>query len=312
MRINLNLLSNLTGGNDLVLLWISVILESHTKKRIMLQLIKMKLMLFLLLPLTVLGQQQTVGQYLEQLPKSLSVSFTAHSIEEGASPLVYNQEKRVPSASIIKIPILMALMEAVAQGELDLDEEYVLLEEDIVGGAGEIQHSMAGEQFSFDFLAREMIRISDNTATNIIINRIGKDRVNSVLQTYGCKDTQLNRKMMDFEAIKEGKQNFTSSKEMAELLGWIYNGEGMSAKGKEYILDLLFGCEDKDAIGAGLPDYELAHKTGTLEYIRGDAGIVFAEKPVVIVVFVENFSSLEQADEVIANLSRLLFAAVSG
>ncbi len=272
----------------------------------------MKLLVFLILPFSVAAQHTGVAQYVEQLPKSVRVSFTALNMAEVASPFGYNQEKRVPSASIIKIPILIALMEAVDQEELSLDEEYVLKDEDIVGGAGEIQHSMAGERYSFDFLAREMMRISDNTAANIIIDRIGKERVNRKLQAIGCKDTQLNRKMMDFEAIKEGKQNFTSSKEMAELLTWIYMGQGMSAKAKEYILDLLFGCEDKDAIAAGLPGYQLAHKTGTLDYIRGDAGIVFTDNPIIIVVFVENFSSITQADEIIADLSKLLFAAVAG
>jgi beta-lactamase class A len=278
----------------------------------MLKRIKLKLLFIIVLPISVAAQQHSVATYLEQLPKSLRISFTAYSLEEGATPLVYNQDNRVPSASIIKIPILMALMEAVAQKELDLEEEYVLKEEDIVGGAGEIQHMLAGERFTFDFLAKEMIRISDNTATNIIINRIGKDKVNNKLQAFGCKHTQLNRKMMDFEAIKEGKQNFTSSKEMAELLSMIYKGEEMTATSKEYILDLLFGCEDKDAIASGLPNYQLAHKTGTLDYIRGDAGIIFSEKPVIMVIFVENFSSIDQADEVIANLSKLLFAIVAG
>jgi beta-lactamase class A len=259
------------------------------------------------LPQQLFAQGSEIENYLAQLPKSITVSYTAFGLEESRSSLSLNSDRIIPSASIIKLPILLTLIEAVEQNRLSLEDVYLLQETDIVGGAGELQYQKAGNTYSLDYLAREMIRLSDNTATNILIRTIGMEKINQKIEQLGYQETVLNRKMMDFDAIKEGKQNFTSTRNMADLLNKIYHREGISTTAKAYILDLLFACEDKQAIVAGLPGYQIAHKTGSLDYVRGDAGIVFAEKPVVLVVFVENFSSQEQADEIIAALSGLLF-----
>ncbi|MCA1801873.1 MAG: class A beta-lactamase-related serine hydrolase [Rhodothermaceae bacterium] len=204
--------------------------------------------------------------------------------------------------------------------------------DDIVGGSGELQHAGPGGEYTLEFLAREMIRVSDNTATNIIIRRIGMERINRLMEELDMDQTVLARFMMDFEAIEEGRQNYTSAADMNRVLLAIMGGhlqdsdlksrEGMtgdspgvspasteflSASSRELVLEMLAGCADKSLIPRYLPDsVRVANKTGTLAYVRGDSGIIFGEKPIIITIFAENFKDLITAEEKIGELARLI------
>jgi beta-lactamase class A len=245
--------------------------------------------------------------YLAGLPDEIQVSYQVGV--QGKEVLAgHETARRIPSASIIKVPILIALMQDVQEGKRSLSEEIVLHESDIVAGAGELQFRAPEAVYSLEFLAREMIRISDNTATNLLIQTVGIDRIQGWLQGHGFRQTQLNRLMMDFGAIAEGRQNYTSAEEMVRMLLELDEGKYLNSKGTAFVLELLQDCADREAIPSKLPDATVvAHKTGTLDYVRGDAGLVWGEKPLALCVFVEGFSSLAQADEIIGQIARLAF-----
>ncbi|WP_209329718.1 serine hydrolase [Lunatimonas salinarum] len=248
-----------------------------------------------------------LATYLSNLPDSVEVSFQI-GLPGAQSTTAYQQDKQVPSASIIKVPILIALMEDVQTGKWALSEEIVLKESDRVGGAGELQYQEPGSAYTLEFLAREMIRISDNTATNLLIQSVEMERIQDWLKRNGFRQTQLNRLMMDFDAITAGRQNYTSAEEMVRMLLELFEGKYLDAKGTAFVLELLMDCADRDAIPSQLPDgTAVAHKTGTLDYVRGDAGLFLGEHPLALCVFVEGFSSLEQADEIIGQIARLAF-----
>lgn len=245
--------------------------------------------------------------YLASLPDEIQVSYQI-GIQEREVLSVHDPARRIPSASIIKVPILIALMQDVQEGKRSLSEEIVLHESDMVAGAGKLQFRAPGTVYSLEFLGREMIRISDNTATNLLIQTLGMDRIQGWLQSHGFRQTQLNRLMMDFGAIEAGRQNYTSAEEMVRMLLELADGKYLDAKGTDFVLELLRDCADREAIPSKLPaGTVVAHKTGTLDYVRGDAGLVWGEKPLAICVFVEGFSSLEQADEIIGQIARLAF-----
>jgi len=157
-------------------------------------------------------------------------------------------------------------------------------------------------------LAREMIRVSDNTATNIIIRRIEMSSINRKMEKLELKSTQLNRLMMDFEAIAAGRQNYTSPAEMNQLLLMLYSSDFFSLNSRKIMLDILLNCDDRTTIPSQLPpDIAVAHKTGILDYVRGDAGIVYSPNPMVISIFVEEYNSTEQAEQIIGTVARLAF-----
>lgn len=270
---------------------------------------KFQQLLFLLLfPISVWGQQnETISHYLNGINEELVVSLL---VQEATGEVLFslNSEKSTPSASIIKIPILMEFFRQIDAGTLHLDQIYALEAKDKVGGSGELQFHEDNSTHTLEFLAREMIRISDNTATNVLIGLVGMKNVNLLMEEFGLKTTRLNRYMMDFEAIEEGKQNFTSPAEINKMLSMILSGVELSTSSRQSMLNMLLACADKSTIPNLLPEgTRVAHKSGTLSYVRGDAGIILSQKPIILSIFVENFGTLEQADEIIANLARLAF-----
>ncbi|MFN2373924.1 MAG: serine hydrolase [Cyclonatronaceae bacterium] len=277
------------------------------------------------------NQWQAADAFLEEAAVNAVFSVAVHDAD-GTELYARNAGKQVASASVIKIPILAEMMRIAERNELSMDETYTLTSDDIVGGSGELQHAGPGGEYTLEFLAREMIRVSDNTATNIIIRRIGMERINRLMEELDMDQTVLARFMMDFEAIEEGRQNYTSAADMNRVLLAIMGGhlqdsdlksrEGMtgdspgvspasteflSASSRELVLEMLAGCADKSLIPRYLPDsVRVANKTGTLAYVRGDSGIIFGEKPIIITIFAENFKDLITAEEKIGELARLI------
>lgn len=260
---------------------------------------------FWLLLMVSCQQKNRLKTYLESLPASLVVSF--HIQDKNGEVLAsQNSDSQIPSASIIKIPILIELMSQVEAGSLSLDQEIMMTEEDLVSGAGELQFQPVVTTYTMDYLARKMMRISDNVATNLLIEQVGMTSIQGWLAENGYKITQLNRKMMDFDAIAAGRQNYTSPEEISQLLTGLYSGQYLTEKSTGFILELLLNCADRSTIPSKLPEgLQVAHKTGTLDYVRGDAGIILGDNPLILAVFVEGFESMEQAEGIIGETARI-------
>ncbi|HSJ67221.1 MAG TPA: serine hydrolase [Anditalea sp.] len=176
--------------------------------------------------------QYNLQHYLESIENKAKVSLIIQDLQ---GKILYEQNSlsKIPSASIIKIPILFTLFSQVEEGKIQLEEKHQLIQDDIVGGTGEIQHQPVGGYYSMETLAREMIRVSDNTATNIIIRRLGMSSTNNMMENIGLHSTQLNRLMMDFDAIAMGKQNYTSPTEMNKLLLMLHSHDFLSTTSRE-------------------------------------------------------------------------------
>lgn len=258
---------------------------------------------------TNLHAQTEWQELLSGLPQHLELSLLVQN-KEGKVLLSLQPNKKVPSASIIKIPILINLMEEVEKERINLEDVYSLQQSDKVGGAGEMQHLPEGSGFTYRYLAEEMIRISDNTATNILIRTIGLGKIQNWLVSHGFTSTHLNRFMMDFEAINEGRQNYSSPEEMNRFLLMLINGEILRETSRDEIIHWLKNCADKSTLPSQLPPgVEVAHKTGTLDYVRGDAGIIFGDMPIIISLFVENFNSLKEAEDAIGAIGLYVYKA---
>lgn len=248
---------------------------------------------------------------IDEFGDQAEISLVLHDFE-GQELLNIMGEKRVPSASVIKIAILAELLNQADAGILNLEKEHVLLADEIVGGAGELQHKPAGGRYSLEYLAREMIRVSDNTATNVLIREVGMDNVNRFTKSLGLSETQLNRYMMDFDAIAEGRQNYTSASDMNLLLLALMENQILSEASRKLMIEMLLDCADSTLIQRNLPpNIRVAHKTGTLAYVRGDAAIVFTEKPYILTIFAENFEELNEAEVFIGELSKRIYKIMS-
>jgi len=225
----------------------------------------------------------------------------------------HNENQIFPAASIIKIPLLMALYDTYGtpSGKLELPE-YKLKEGDKTGGAGHIQFLGQNTVISFQDLAKAMMAHSDNTATNIIIDVLGTTRINQWISTAGYHKTRLNRKMMDTDAISKGIQNLITASEANQFILKIYNMARNGDRKAAVMLGLLHQCDDKVVIPAGLPpDIAVAHKSGLLPGFRGDTGIIFLQKPMFVSIFVEGCSSESMAESIIAGLTKIIYTSFS-
>ena len=196
----------------------------------------------------------------------------------------YQADESMVSASMIKLAIAYAFLEQVAAGDFSLTDYYTIQAGDIVGGTGTIGSLGAGASVSYGELVNKMISVSDNTATNILIDRIGMSAVNATAQKLGLNGTLLQRHMMDSEAMAAGTENYVSANDVAVLLEMAYMGTFVNPECSAAVMEALEGQQDYSGILGGLPSGVMfAHKTGTLGTVRHDGGVVESEHPFVLV-----------------------------
>jgi beta-lactamase class A len=177
------------------------------------------------------------------------------------------------AASTIKLPILMAFFEAVDAGRIDLDEKLTVTNASITGGSGNLQY-YPGAKVSALTTATKMITISDNTATNMIVSRLGGlAAVNARFRSWGLSNTYMKNYLGDFKGT-----NKTTAVDLVKASALVAKRKVMSESSRAKALDILNATENTKLLKAGLGDgANIAHKTGTLGVILGDAGII--EKP---------------------------------
>lgn len=220
---------------------------------------------------------------------------------DGSWSIDVNGDEPFVSASIIKLAILGTLLDQAQSGALSLDDSVTVDPSDVVGGTGVIQASGAGGSYTYRQLAAYMIQDSDNIATNLIIDAVGMPAVNEYARGIGLAETVLNRRMMDFSTDVE---NYTSANDVARMLQLIYQGKLVSPDASEFALDLLKGQHDGAGLLEGLPAGSVfAHKTGTLDGVFNDGGIVLASNPYVMVVLSSD-AERSQAQDCMADVAQ--------
>lgn len=182
-----------------------------------------------------------------------------------------NGTTSIPAASTIKVPVLAALMEAVQKGEVRLDEKLTMTKELMVSEAGAMQYQPVGSKFTVLETAIEMIRISDNTATNLLIARLGGiEAVNRRFAALGLETTRLKNLLPDLEGT-----NRTTPKEMVELLAKIENGSLLAPRARDRYFAILRTTETNTLLSRGLGEgATIAHKTGDIAMAVGDVGLI--------------------------------------
>src|SRR5271170_2841424 len=131
-----------------------------------------------------------------------------------------------PQASSIKICVLAELYRQAQQGKLKLTDLYTVNAADLVQDSDIMGGLTPGvTKITLRDLATMMVAVSDNSATNVLIDRVGMDNVNAFLASQGLRETKLRRKMMDLKAATEGRENVSTPNEMASLLQTLYRGE---------------------------------------------------------------------------------------
>ncbi|WP_138502336.1 serine hydrolase [Nostoc sp. PA-18-2419] len=217
-----------------------------------------------------------------------------------------NGNKAFPAASTIKYPILIALFQEVDAGRIKLNETLVMQRRYVVGGSGNMQYQRVGSKFSVLKTATMMMTISDNTATNMIIARLGGiAKLNQRFRSWGLQSTALQRMLGDFNGT-----NKTSAKDLVRLSALMVNNQLLSAQSKSQVIGIMYGCHNRRLLPSGLGyGAKIAHKTGTLRFVLGDAGIIETPsgKRYYAGIFVRRPNNDDRARDFIRQVSQVVY-----
>jgi beta-lactamase class A len=259
------------------------------------------------------GEKQSLAERLAPLVKAHKgkVALAVKHLDGGESYFL-DADEVMPTASLIKFPILLDLYQQVSEGKLKLSEMVALRDADKVPGSGILtQHFSDGATFPLRDAARLMMVYSDNTATNMVLDKTGIVPVNERMRAWGCPNTRINAKVFRGsttsvapERTKKYGLGSTTAREMVQLLEKVYKGEIVSpAVGKE-IIDIMKKCEDKDKLKHFLPaSVVVANKSGSVSDIKTDAGIMyFPGGPVAICVLTSGNADKRYATDNVASI----------
>jgi D-alanyl-D-alanine carboxypeptidase (penicillin-binding protein 5/6)/beta-lactamase class A len=211
------------------------------------------------------------------------VAIALKHLDSGES-YEYHADEEMPTASLIKFPIMLEVYQQVADGKIKLSDMVTLREADKVPGSGILTyHFSAGATFPLRDAVRLMMAYSDNTATNLVLDKVGIKNVNERMAAWGCPKTKLNAKVfrgsttsVSPERTKKFGLGSTTAREMVSLLERLHAGKLVSPKACEEMIGHMKKCEDKDKLKRFLPaGTQVAHKTGSVSDAKTDAGILY-------------------------------------
>jgi len=216
-----------------------------------------------------------------------------------------------PQASSIKLTVLLELMRQAQEGKLSLDEKHTLRRSEMTRGDTEPILTMLGDgtvTMSLRDLAIFMVVLSDNTATNILIDRLGMDNINAGVIRLGLKETELRRHMIDLEAAKKGNENVSTPREMLTLLEKVNARQALDAPHTKEYFDFLRLPKESEFHKALPEDVSIADKPGSLEGVRCDSGLIdIPGHPFIMSVTTTYLARDYEGEQAIEEVARLAY-----
>jgi beta-lactamase class A len=244
--------------------------------------------------------QSAIASQTQLAPGFMIVDADTHTFVD------INGSNPIPAASTIKFPILVAFFQAVDEGKIRLDEPLTMRKELVAAESGELQTLPVGSQFPAIEVATKMIDISDNTATNMIIDRLGgKDALNQRFQSWGLTNTAIQNMLPDLPGT-----NISSPRDMVALLDAVNRGELVSMRAHDRMLNIMRKVVNNSLIPQGLAEgASIAHKTGDIGIMLGDVGIIDLPngKRYLMAAMVKRPHNDDRAGDVIRQVSKLTY-----
>lgn len=235
-----------------------------------------------------IAQTETLDSKIQNAIKDFSgkVWIYAKNLDTGKD-FSLRADEQVRTASTIKLPIMTEVFHQIAQGKVKWTDEIVLTKEKKQGGSGILFEFSDDTKIDLKTAVNLMIVLSDNTATNLVIDKIGTDNVNDFVESLGLHQTRSMRKIGgggDSKASNDPRLKLfglgaSSPRDMVKLLEMLENGQVVSKEASAEMLNILKRQQLKDGIGRGLPDtIQSASKSGALDRLRSDVGILYTRR----------------------------------
>jgi len=254
--------------------------------------------------------RQAITNILPEAPGEVAVVLTR--LSSGERIYSINSNVRMPAASTIKVLIMAEVMRQVEAGQLSLEQRVPVPEK------AKLSDSIIGCLEQGDYTLRDLVTMmiieSDNTATNVIIDLVGMDSVNKLGSGLGLKATSLQRKMLDWEAVKAGRQNYTSANDLDQLMVAIGERRLISKNASEEMIRILNMQKDIESFKRYMPeDLVVAHKSGSLDCLDHETGIFWVDgNDYVLTVMTRNCTSNAAARDFIGKLALAVYKSMGG
>jgi beta-lactamase class A len=243
---------------------------------------------------------------------------------DGRAAIMIQPDQEFHAASTMKVPVMIELFRQAESGQLTLDEPLPIKNEfhSIVDGSvyqlsvgddsdAEVYRAI-GKTMTLRDLCEAMITVSSNFAANLLIERLGAEKIRATVSRLGADGMHVLRGVEDQKAFEKGLNNVTSARALGVLMLKLANGQAVSPKADAEMVGILKRQKFNDGIPAGLPaGTAVAHKTGTITAIHHDAAIVYGPRPYVLVILVRGIQDQKESAALIAALSREVWGAMS-
>lgn len=230
-------------------------------------------------------------------------------IESENCRIEINNHTNFPSASLIKIPILIECFRQSERGILDHQEHISVDSVNRVGGSGVLQALSSDLHLRVADLMTLMITVSDNIATNLLIKRLGMPAINECMKDLNLQSTELNRKMMDFEAVQNGVDNWTSANDMITCLKAINTNSFLSMENAKQALSIMEKQQFMNKLPS-LMDTErllIANKTGELMGVEHDCAIIkYGNQTIYASVLIDQLNNPVDGRQTLAEIGQLV------
>lgn len=225
----------------------------------------------------------------------------------GGERFALNETAVFPQASAIKIAILMEVFKQAGEGRFKLTDRRRITKQDKTGGSGVLVELGDGTvELTLHDLCVLMILVSDNSATNLLLDLVGMANVNRTLTSLGLKETRVGRRMLDTASSWRGEENTSTPAEAARIMELLFKGEFLGRKTDDEILAILKKPKST-SLKAGLPpDVAVASKPGAIAGVATEWAIVYLKDRPYVLVVMENYGLAEDATAAIKEISRTL------
>ena len=214
------------------------------------------------------------------------VGYAIVNLETGER-LTRRGDETFPTASLIKVPVMVTVFDLVTKGELSLDDPLTLLKIDKVGGAGVLHLLHPGLVLTVRDATALMIAVSDNTATNLILDRVLMRRVWDKMEALGLMHTKVHHKVMTWassvapDSTKKYGLGVTTPNEAAQLFALLADGKAVNAAADSAMLAMLDNNQDSELLQRHVSGVRAPHKTGAVDASRTECAIFYLQSRVV-------------------------------